>query len=406
MQTTPKKHAKYSASGAKRWLCCPGSVALSLRAPKQVESSYALEGTLAHEALEDILLHKSPIEELELMYSKETLEHVTEAAKYVFDLLPMNTELEFLVEQKVDLSFVYPETFGTVDVAIVELFGTLTVFDYKHGAGLPVEVEENPQALFYALGLAHKYDYNFAEIKLVIYQPRAEHKNGPVREWTIDTDTLLSWKKKFQEGVARAEQKNAPYCAGEWCRFCPAKTICPEISDKALSQAQIDFAPDKSVLALPQLKENTPLSFLATVMPAVEKLEVWCESVRRAAFDALQSGQEVPGYKLVDKRSTRHWIDPEKTCEIARRTFGPLAFSEPALLSPAKLEKLAGKNWVAPRVTNISSGVTMVRDSDSRRESSSSAANDFRINRIEALEIALETSKELKRKGKNKYGLK
>ena len=50
-----RKHALLAPSSAKRWMACPGSVALSLKCPKPEDSAYAAEGTHAHEVSEKIL---------------------------------------------------------------------------------------------------------------------------------------------------------------------------------------------------------------------------------------------------------------------------------------------------------------------------------------------------------------
>ena len=51
----PTGHSKLGASGAKRWLTCPGSVALSEGMPNK-SSKYAIEGTAAHQLAEECLL--------------------------------------------------------------------------------------------------------------------------------------------------------------------------------------------------------------------------------------------------------------------------------------------------------------------------------------------------------------
>lgn len=48
-------HAKYSPSGAHRWMPCPGSIALELDIPN-TSSEYADEGTSAHHILSTCLL--------------------------------------------------------------------------------------------------------------------------------------------------------------------------------------------------------------------------------------------------------------------------------------------------------------------------------------------------------------
>ena len=68
----PTKHARCSASAAHRWINCPGSVALSDQCPDPGSSSYADEGTVAHNLAE----LKQSIYEFESTCGEEvTLEH-------------------------------------------------------------------------------------------------------------------------------------------------------------------------------------------------------------------------------------------------------------------------------------------------------------------------------------------
>ena len=43
----PEKHAKLSASGSKKWINCPASIAMESKFPDE-SSEYAREGTTAH----------------------------------------------------------------------------------------------------------------------------------------------------------------------------------------------------------------------------------------------------------------------------------------------------------------------------------------------------------------------
>lgn len=73
-----------------------------------------------------------------------------------------------------------------------------------------------------------------------------------------------------------------------------------------------------------------------------------------AALDAqiklrAEAGNLVPGAALKDEIKHRQWHDNEAAAELAREEFGADAFSKPALLSPAQIEKLGpkGKAFVA-----------------------------------------------------------
>lgn len=372
-----KKHAKYSASGAHRWLNCAASVSLSEKMPKPPDSKYAKEGTDAHAILEAILKMKAIVkyDSTQFMFAKSAAEEIIRLQNKV------NGEL--LVETKVDLSFVHKEAFGTLDAAVLEHFGRLYVIDYKYGAGYAVEVKDNPQLIFYALGLAHQYDYNFEDVELMVIQPRASHKDGSIRRHRMTMYELLTWADDFLHAIEAAESKNPKATPGDWCKWCPAAPICPAISSKAMAQAQIDFA-DVKLELLPKSKEAMWTGEqLGETLSAMQKLETWITEVRRYAFDKLSRGDKISGWKLVPKRAQRVWADPELTSRRAVRKFGVSVF-DTTLFSPAKFEKQikGSKKFLEEHTTKVSSGLTMVRDKD-ERETANWLELDFKNDYIE-----------------------
>lgn len=397
-----KSHAIMGASTAERWLECPGSIALGKDAPPQFESEYAAEGTKGHACLEALLNSRGKLLQtadfLKKTYGTEMVEHALFAVREVEKRLSKGSIL--LAEERCDLTHIDKDMWGTTDIAIVDLFGRLTVLDYKYGQGYAVEPEENAQLVFYALGVAHKYDYNFTEVCLGIIQPRAFHEKGPIREWVISIDTLMEWSKKFEEGAKRVHDKNAPFKPGEHCRWCPAKTICPELSTKALAQAQIDFSEDGTEVILPKVSKSDILSLdperLGATLSALDRIEIWMGEMRSYAFEAMKRGKAIPGWKLAEKRSIRKWVDAAKVAKEADKKYGEFAFSRD-LLSPAQLEKIGpgAKDWVEKRCSAISSGLTMVPENDPRP-----AVNQIELDFKDApKQNALEKSRSVK-KGK------
>ena len=372
LKDAPKAHAKFSASGSERWLECPGSIPLTEQVadlPVQ-ESKYAKEGTDAHAALEHLVKNRkkrlSAIEFLRKKYPLQMIIHAEEALDYIEKRLQEYPDAELYSENKVALPVSLPDQFGTTDIVIAEHFGRLIVIDYKYGAGIAVDPEENSQLIYYALGVAHQFDYNFTEVELVIIQPRTPF-GSPVKSWVTDIATLDEWRDTFERGIQLALSKDPPLKAGDHCRFCPAKIICPEIKNKALRSAQAAFDDETGELDLP-VPGKTRIS-LPVVLPALDKLETWIAAVREYAENLLNAGFEIDGYHLVEKRGQRKWIDAEKVAKLAHKKFGVWAFTEPELLSPAQLEKVetcgvdlkAAKAFVEKHSAIVSSGVKLER---------------------------------------------
>jgi len=378
-------HAVYSASGSKRWLACAGSINLERQAPPQAESKYAEEGTKAHEVVELYLqgyIGKRAPKIPKGVYDKGMIEHGFTAFRWIVDRVTALNDptVKVLCETRVDLPVSEPDTFGTVDAAIVQLFGRLTVIDYKYGAGIAIDPTENTQLIYYALGLAHLYDFNFEDVELVVIQPRAEVEGGPVRSWVMGIDELESWGTTFEAGIQASKKKGANLVPGEHCRFCKASVICPELSERALKEAQIDFDPIDGSLGLPAVVPSAlAIPQLSQILNACDKLEEWIGRVREHAFFVLNKGEKIEGWKLVEKRSIRKWVNDDKVKDLAFKKFGASAMTEPELLSPAQFEKTFKKTSVAENakefidkyVTAKSSGFTLARASDKRPEANS-----------------------------------
>ncbi len=139
--------------------------------------------------------------------------------------------------------------------------------------------------------------------------------------------------------------------------------------DLSLKNAQIAFAPESARLDLPTPQAIGALapSNLGRTLSACMKIKAWISGVEKHAYSVLEKGDKVDGWKLVERRSTRYWLAPSVAAKEANAKFGNEAFTAPELLSPAQLEKLAGKDWVNKRVSNVSSGLTLVPDGDRRK---------------------------------------
>lgn len=226
-----RAHSKFSASGAERWFNCPGSVELSEGQPDK-SSKWAEEGTLAHEVLEYTMLreigHPASIDK-EYPKGKVTIEmrdYGRAATKFIVDRWRKLPDSGIKVETRIYLKFIHPEMFGTFDSAILDYFGTLHVFDYKYGAGHAVSPTKNLQMIFYGIGMAFKYHWNFKNVRLWIIQPRIKGYDGPTF-WDVPTFELKKYVDIFESKVEQVEKFPNKFAEGPWCWWCKAKAICP-----------------------------------------------------------------------------------------------------------------------------------------------------------------------------------
>ena len=279
-----------------------------------------------------------------------------------------------LIERKFNLDELRDDMFGTNDAALVLCTDNiLRIYDFKGGAGVPVEVEGNSQLMYYGYGALLKYSgkYQIEALELVVVQPRCPHRDGPVRRWRVDLIDAFDWAQDLLEAANATDDPKAPLHAGDWCRWCPAAGSCKE--HKKLAERQIDA--DFDVIeetTLPDPRLMTP-GELAALLPKLSIAEAWIRLVWEFAHAEAEAGRIIPGFKLVPKRGRRQWIEDDNA--VARKAISlglnkADCFSQ-KLLSPAQLEKLLPKDkrdelkdlWELK-----SSGNTLAPDDDARPE--------------------------------------
>lgn len=367
-------HSKIGASSYTRWSStnngCPGSVKMSEGCPN-ISSAYADEGTHAHtvssQELEKYFFGLEPKDGW-LAASKEMREATDVYVNFVKQTaveFKANTKLgHILIEHKFDLSSVHPGLFGTADAVIYSpAFKKLTVIDYKHGAGIAVDVDDNLQLQYYGLGALLSTKFPCNTVELVIVQPRCEHPDGPIRKWEFKSVALLDFAADLAYDAAETEKPNAKLNPGKHCRFCPAAaTKCPAIKNKALELAKLEFSP---ALSYDPAKLAETLKYL----PAIEG---WIKKVREFAYGEAVAGNPPPGWKMVAKRATRKWNATETEIlnfmnSVTRKE--ETEFFNRELKSPAQMEKFLSKQLgekLREMMISVSSGYNLVPASDPR----------------------------------------
>ena len=377
-------HAKFGASNAKRRMNCPGS--LTAEAPFPDESSpYAELGTAAHELGEFCLVNGH--EDAFVFIGEEHNGHkvddnMARAVQVYIDHIRATALLEPSLcryEKRFSLDKLDPPMpmFGTADCIIYgKQSGTLYVLDYKHGQGVAVEVEDNAQLKYYALGaileIGDKAPVN--KVITVVIQPRAMHADGPVRSYSYSRDEIMDFGTELIDAAHESLKPNAPRLAGDHCKFCKAAGTCSALRNDALAVAQDEFG------AVKDLNDLTPAE-VADYLEKVPLIEEWIKSLRRHANYILESGNALPGYKLVEKRPTRRWrVEDEFVAWATEEGLDDDDIYEKKLKSPSQIERIVGKkNLPTSLVMAVSTGTSMVADTDNRPSVATLAADDFTV---------------------------
>jgi hypothetical protein len=349
-------------STAKRVINCPGSVALVAKMPPKPSSKYADEGTLLHNVIAEIVMSgNSPEHYLGTKYEDQTLtqeliDDKLKPALAALDQIDPNQEMEIEAETSVDFGDLLPGVFGSTDV--IGRIGTrAVVIDWKFGDGVAVEVEENPQLMFYAAAAMRTPSAQWAfegvtEIEMVIVQPPA------VKRWVTTPERIAAFELQLVQAVKASEKPNAKLEVGDHCRWCAAKPVCPQMT------GAVDRALQTKLQAI-------DTQMLGSYLANADMLEQWITDLRALAFAMLESGTPVPGYKLVAKRATRSWTDETKAKAELLKSLPESEVVEVSVISPAKAEKALKKRKIGlpdDLVVAISSGNTLASVDDPRPE--------------------------------------
>lgn len=389
-----RTHSEFAPSAAHRWFNCPGSIALT-RNIVSVSSSYAKEGTSVHEIISECLTTgENAIAHLgrAILVEGEEFpidEHACECAQVFLDYVRGKAKVGYQlgVEVKLDLGHLAEGQYGHGDAVLYHPeMCDLIVADYKHGRGVVVNVEDNPQLLSYGSGAYHVNEAA-RSLTLTVVQPRAG--NPAVREWRTSIVRLLKFEDEFKLAVERARMPEAPLIPGDWCQFCPALGTCPAVRNKSLERVRAEFA----MAGDPEPIRLLSADELGLILDQTTMIEHWIEAVRKEALARALNNDIPTGWKIVRRRTLRRWKD-EATVESALVNvleLEPNAIWEHRLLSPAKVEKLLGKadaGAIAPLVEKPLGEPTLAPLSDKRE----AIVGDPRVEGFEAVTQQLKDS--------------
>lgn len=367
-------HALLSASSSHRWLNCPPSARVS-ESYQDKSSNFAAVGTDAHTLCEHKLKtllgvpSRDPTEDLSY-YSQEMEDCADGYATYILELVETAklhcSDPQVLIEQRLDYSRYVQGGFGTGDCLIVA-DRTLHIVDYKHGKGIQIEAVDNPQMKLYALGALEIFDgiYDIDSVSMTIYQPRRDN----ISTHTVFKESLYQWAAEVLKPAAElAYAGEGIFRSGEWCQFCKAKHECRARAEQNMELAKLDFK-------LPPLLSDQEVEI---ILDKIDDLVSWASDIKEYALQAAVSGKQWYGWKLVEGRANRKYINEQVVAEVVsaagydpyeQKVLGLTAMT--SLLGKQRFEEILGSYIEKPQ-----GKPTLVPESD-KRPAIHTAQNDF-----------------------------
>jgi hypothetical protein len=317
--------------------------------PKKPETPAALEGTTAHELCASLLeiscqhghynthasyYSASHSKETGMEYTAEMVECAERYKGYVSQYLAPKS---LNVETKLEMPMLGANVWGTSDVWGIS-GDTLHVIDYKHGHR-PVDVIRNLQGVCYILGaLQYLTKEGRAEsirsVAFHIFQPRARHRDGVGRVWSLSLETLYGFIKPMAQAVFESSQPDAPVRSGSHCRDCDARLVCPAALEAGvqLYEAVWPGAPEESTI-------EQKAAFYALLLRAEEHIKGMKTGYEEEIVATIKSGQVVPGYELQRVFGRAKWSKSDEEVLNLGKMFN-IDLSKQSVTTPKDAVKL------------------------------------------------------------------
>lgn len=360
---------------------CRGWPLMAQLYPETEAPPEAAEGTASHWAGGETLLSYQPDAAFKLcndfvgLVCPDNGVLVTEkmaegAAVYVRDVLAVCQERGILrglkVEQRLQMPGIHEVAFGTSDCYVYDPTAhELFVWDYKFGFE-KVEAYENWQALMYAEGVVDKLGFKglkdqTLKISIRIVQPRAFHRDGPVREWKTDGGTLRAYTNILHASARECLGEDPVTRSGPHCKHCPGRHAC----EAALTAGTRLY--EAAVKTMPVELSPQALGVQLAIITRARKQLEYLETGYNAQVEGLvRKGGYVPGYCVEETYGREKWDKPLPEVLSMGDMMG-IDLRKPAAVTPNKARELGiDAAVITPYSTKPRTGVKVVPDNGNK----------------------------------------
>jgi len=202
-----------------------------------------------------------------------------------------------------------------------------------------------------SLGVPINQDTGYHTVRMTIVQPKLVVKGLPaVSSHEIRVTDLLEKLGNYVLKAAATDAPDAPLVAGDHCKFCKHKGACSALAGQVMKEVGVMFPqvtqPTDVVEIAQQSANKDPATMdndqLRQIVEAAPLMRQLLEAAEKEVQRRLESGQTIPGLKLVHGRGSRAWALPEEEMadKLIRMGIPKSAVYVTKLVSPAQVEKL------------------------------------------------------------------
>jgi len=369
------RHLSIGGSTFARTEQCAGWIKASEKLPRGKSGPAAMSGSMQHTVQQlcqstDYPAYETPEDCLGLVYREGADERAFEDA----DLATANIVFEYtnrlLDDLDIDTLLIEPfvqivpgEAGGSIDfLGLSDDRKTLLLGDYKTGQ-VKVSPVNNKQLLFLAVcvwddpATEDLYE-DVEEIVFAIVQPSAK---GVVSLWRCERHHIVAFRKTVLATIGEVDKANPPLHAGPECKWCPAASYCKVRKADVIAAKGLNPANKQDLQASADI---------------LEEVEAWVNATKSGLFTQLTRGASIRGWKLVDKKATRKWVDETAaSAAFQKANIDPALFTRDVMLTApqataafkkAKLDLDELKIDLEDHIEAKSSGTTLVPETDDR----------------------------------------
>lgn len=306
---------------------CTGWVSMAYKYPKTRETPESKEGTASHEIAERMnranararIGYPSKEELVGSLASNNVIftEEMYDAAEMFANDVGMIIRQTSVfggphlgIEHRVEAKRIHELSYGTIDAFIYnQNRDRLYIWDYKFGF-TAVEVYENWQLINYLAGLieelgvdGHMDQHTTVHVRIV--QPRAFHRDGPIREWVVKASDLRPYFNILEDNAHKALGPNAEYETGSHCKYCLGRHACPAALKAGIGLYEVAAQP------IPLELNAEALSVQYAIVQRARKQLEYLESGFEEQIKALiRGGENVQGYRVEEGVGRECWAKP------------------------------------------------------------------------------------------------
>lgn len=300
-------HAFLPPSSAHRWVVCPASAALEAAYPETEQSPEALEGEAAHWVNQMRLAGTPPLEGKQAPNGVAVTREMLEAAELVATTIG---DLPIIVEQRVNMPRIHPShNWGTPDYR-AWVGNELYLADFKYGHGI-VDAFENWQMIDYVNGCFEEAGVDGMRdqqivVHMCIIQPRAFHRDGPVRWWHIKASDLRAYFNRLANAAGEATGPNPTATpTPDGCKHCRGRHACVALQRAAYGAA--DMGGKWGSMELPPAAAGLELRMLRR---AAKQLDARITGLEAQVVAYIKTGKPVPFWILDSVPGRLEWQRP------------------------------------------------------------------------------------------------